>query len=335
MSIWLTRAGSNGEQQELCLTKDVVTIGWTELPNLSSLDERDQLKEIYRKIYPNDKPGAVNNRAGQIWAFAKKIKIGDLVVLPLKDEPLIAIGEVQTSYEYAKDFDENANHIIKVRWIDKEIPKHRFDQDLLYSFGAFMTVCQIKRNDAEERIRAILAGKALKLNVEDETDEDDSPENFDLESVAHTRLVKFINQKFKGHGLESLVEEILKAEGYVTNKTGKGADGGADILAGSGPMGFESPRILIEVKSGDSLIGSEAIDRMRGSLERFGADYGLFIAFNGFKSGIKRNYRQDFFKIRLWDQNDLISAIYKNYDRFSEELKTEIPLQRVWTLVEG
>lgn len=198
-----------------------------------------------------------------------------------------------------------------------------------------MTVCQIKRNNAEERIRAILSGKVAKLNIEDETNEDDSPENFNLESVAHTRLVQFINQKFKGHGLEALVEEILKAEGYVTNKTGKGADGGADILAGSGPMGFESPRILVEVKSGDSLYGSEAIDRMRGSLERFGADYGLFIAFNGFKSGIKRNYRQDFFKIRLWDQNDLISAIYKNYDRFSEELKAEIPLQRVWTLVEN
>lgn len=95
MSIWLTRAGSNGEQQELCLSKDLVTIGWTDLPDLSSLEDREELKTIYRRINPNDKPGAVNNRAGQIWTFAKRIKVGDLVVLPLKDEPLIAIGEVR------------------------------------------------------------------------------------------------------------------------------------------------------------------------------------------------------------------------------------------------
>ena len=34
----------------------------------------------------------------------------------------------------------------------RPIPRSRFDQDLLFSFGAAMTVCQIKRNNAEERI---------------------------------------------------------------------------------------------------------------------------------------------------------------------------------------
>ena len=39
-----------------------------------------------------------------------------------------------------------------------DIPRSNFDQDLLYSLGAFLTICEVKRNDAEKRIRA-MAGK--------------------------------------------------------------------------------------------------------------------------------------------------------------------------------
>ena len=36
---------------------------------------------------------------------------------------------------------------------NKEIPRSNFGQDLLYSFGAFMKVCRIGRNDAENQVR--------------------------------------------------------------------------------------------------------------------------------------------------------------------------------------
>lgn len=35
----------------------------------------------------------------------------------------------------------------------KDVLRSAFDQDLLYSFGALLTFCQIKRNDAERRVR--------------------------------------------------------------------------------------------------------------------------------------------------------------------------------------
>ena len=81
------------------------------------------------------------------------MKIGDLVILPLKNSRKIAIGKIVSDYI----FDEKKkpySHIRKVEWIEKEIPRTSFDQDLLYSFGAFKTFCEINRNDAESRIKS-------------------------------------------------------------------------------------------------------------------------------------------------------------------------------------
>ena len=41
--------------------------------------------------------------------------------------------------------------------LDSLIPRTVFPQDLLYSFGAFMTICRIQRNDAEARVKAMAA----------------------------------------------------------------------------------------------------------------------------------------------------------------------------------
>ena len=46
-------------------------------------------------------------------------------------------------------------HYRAVNWFATDIPRSNFDQDILYSFGAFLTICRISRNNAEERIRAM------------------------------------------------------------------------------------------------------------------------------------------------------------------------------------
>jgi restriction system protein len=40
------------------------------------------------------------------------------------------------------------------------------------------------------------------------------------------------------------------------------------------------------------------------------------------------------FSIRLWDQGTLLNEIVKYYEQFEDELKAELPLKRIWTLVE-
>jgi predicted Mrr-cat superfamily restriction endonuclease len=48
-----------------------------------------------------------------------------------------------------------------VRWLKAEVPRDVFRQDLLYSFGAFMTVCEISRNDALQRVEAVIRQAAI------------------------------------------------------------------------------------------------------------------------------------------------------------------------------
>ena len=159
MAVWLARAGAHGEREELALDQELAVIGWWELPDLSGVTSRDDLEALYREVFPDASRGLVANHVGQLWAFIHRIQPGDLVILPLKRRAAIAIGEVTGPYHHRPDLPEDARHTRPVRWLTKDMPRNRFDQDLLYSLGAFMTVCQIQRNNAAQRIRALLAGQ--------------------------------------------------------------------------------------------------------------------------------------------------------------------------------
>ena len=51
-----------------------------------------------------------------------------------------------------------------------------------------------------------------------------------------------VERNFHGHGLSRLVAAALEAEGFQVAVSPPGPDGGVDIRAGKGPMGFDSPR---------------------------------------------------------------------------------------------
>jgi restriction system protein len=149
MSLWMVRAGSKGEYEQEALNKGIVAIVF-DAPNLTHFASKKSLKKMYSRVHPNATRAAVGNLVGQMWRFAKDIETGDLVVLPLKAQKTIAVGRVIGDYEFRAS-EKKLKHIRRVAWL-KTIPRSRFDQDLLYSLGSFMTVCQIKRNDAENRI---------------------------------------------------------------------------------------------------------------------------------------------------------------------------------------
>src|SRR5262249_43205610 len=137
---------------------------------------------------------------------------------------------------------------------------------------------------------------------------------------------------FKGHGLTRLVEGILKAQGYVTYRSPQGADGGVDILAGQGALGFGEPRLCVEVKSESSPIDRPTVDKLLGAITKFGAQEGLFVSWSGFKTNVQKELAASFFRVRLWSQKELLEALFAQYDRLDEDLKAELPLKRIWTV---
>jgi len=339
MTVWMVRAGAHGEQEQTALQNNIVTVGWNEVPDISKVTDRESLKKLYVSINPNAKGMHLSRMVGQLWDFVKEIKKGDLVALPLKTQSSIAMGRIEGDYEY-REVAPNVKHIRQVKRL-KTLPRSEFDQDLLYSLGAFSTVCEIKRNDAEDRINSMLGrtidrkgtGKHPESQQQSRAaEENQAPQ--DLEQAARDRIVKFIDAKFRGHNLARLIESVLKAQGYVTSNSQPGKDGGIDILAASGALGFNEPKICVQVKSSPSFTDSRVLRELQGSMQRVKATQGLLVSWGGFTRDAIEESRTDFFSIRLWDQGDIIDEIIKSYDKFDSETKTELPLKKIWSLVD-
>lgn len=86
------------------------------------------------------------------------------------------------------------------------------------------------------------------------------------------------------------------------------------------------------MKSGDGTIDRSTVDSLAGALARFGADEGLFVSWSGFKSSVKRDLERNFFRMRLWTQDDLLDQLLSHYERLDGNLKAELPLRRIWAV---
>ncbi len=336
MTVWLIRAGSHGEYEQKFISEKRVYVTWDQLDfDLSNFANRPELIAQMTNLYEEAKPKTILTWASQIWPFAHEIAKGDLVILPLKSQPLIFVGEVTGDYEFHGAAENPFFHSRKVKWVGESIPRSSFGQDILYSFGAFLTICRIQRNNAEQRILAMRQIKwapeaeSLKAPTE-QSSLDEGAATADLEMLARDQIATLIAEKFKGHALTRLVDAILKAQGYTTYRSPEGPDGGVDILASSGPVGFGDRCICVEVKSGAQPTDRPTVDKLLGAKAKFHATHALFVAWNGFKSNVQKELAPQFFELRLWSQNELIDELLQVYDRLDGEIRSEIPLRRVW-----
>jgi restriction system protein len=210
-----------------------------------------------------------------------------------------------------------------------------------------MTICRIQRNDAEARVKAMATRGWKPESVKDSaprtpaglqgtTDSEEAAEaaNVNLEELAADRIERLIEARFKGHVLALLVEAILQAEGYTTYRSPEGADGGADILAGGGELGFGKPQICVEVKSGSDPVDRPTVDKLIGAGQKFGAETCLFVSWGGFRPNVQKELARDFFRVRLWSRKDLLEKLFIHYDRLPEEIRLALPLKRVWMVAD-
>lgn len=339
-SLFMVRAGSNGQDEDLALESNLAIIGFNDIPSVAESKDFEAVFKLMENTWPDKKPRAVQNYARQMWMFKAALGAGDLIVLPRKLTSQIAIGKVIGPYEYRK-IGKDYRHVRQVKWLKTDLPRTVFKQDLLYSFGAFITVCRIKRNNAEQRVAAVLAGKpdpgfagaAKKPKNDHDLDDESMEDTADLAALASDQIIRHVQSNFKTHDLARLVNEVLKAEGWVTKLSPPGADGGADILAGRGSLGLDQPRLCVQVKSQETPADVTIYRTLQGTMQTFKADQGLLVCWGGFNRAVEAEARQGHFWVRLWNRDDLVAAICRNYDRLSAEIQAEIPLKKVWMLV--
>lgn len=64
---------------------------------------------------------------------------------------------------------------------------------------------------------------------------------------------------------------MTETKGYCVVVSPPGAEGGVDILAGKGPLGFDPPRLVVQVESQDAAVD---VSVLQGVMSQFNASRG-------------------------------------------------------------
>ncbi|MBK8445254.1 MAG: AAA family ATPase [Micropruina sp.] len=153
---WVVRAGAQGEAEASNLMLGRASIGWSEVPDMSSVASREQLREIVDGLYPDALAQSRAVTTGQLWAFRSTIAVGDVVVMPLKTQPgSIAFGRCTGTYCYDADAAEATKHYLPVKWQPDLVSRDILQPDLMAMVNGAMTVFSVSRNDAAQRLKAV------------------------------------------------------------------------------------------------------------------------------------------------------------------------------------
>ena len=337
--LWLVRLGKNGEYEQQALEDGLLRIGFGVQQDIEGLN-RENLLALMEKLHPDAKPAKRRNFASQINQFVNIAADGDLIVCPMKTSSTVAIGRFAGPYRPGPD----GGILRPVSWFPTNLSRDVFGQDLRYSLGAIMTVCQISRNDAVRRVKRLIETGFDPGDGSDPTESSQqgaaevAPENgieapVNLYDLARDQIEERIASQFSGHDFTRLVAAVLEAQGYRTRVSPPGKDRGVDIVAGSGRLGLESPRVTVQVKSGSQVVDQPVLQALIGSVQDTQADYGLVVSWGGFTRDVESRRNELFFRVRLWGRQEFVDNLLTVYNDLPEDIRADLPLKRIWTLV--
>ncbi|WP_217505307.1 CBS domain-containing protein [Streptomyces lunaelactis] len=155
MRAWVVRAGSNGEREEPELSRGIVAAGWPELGDITAATDRGAIRAALEQTYADAgySPRVIGNWAGQLSRFRHDMSQGDLVVLPRRSRQL-ALGRIAGSFKFDPDAAPGLQHTRSVEWLRTDLNRTAVQQDLLDSMGSLLTIFELRRYDAANRVAA-------------------------------------------------------------------------------------------------------------------------------------------------------------------------------------
>jgi len=331
MSIWVIRGGKFGEYENRFINESKVYLTRDGFKtDLNKIAEQPDLRTVLDDFYPTLPSSKLASWSDQIWSFAHDIQQKDWIIVPSKLSPVLHVAEITGQYNYEKNNSDPYYHSRDIKWIEKDIPRGYFPTDILYQLGGFKDVFNA---DSVEKVFHTMADNDWAQTKDDETSYEQMNELIALlQEISRDQIAQLIRTKFKGHRLAKLVKALMEAKGYTTHM-GSSDEAGSDldILAARGGMGFDDDaRICIQVKADDIPVAT--LDKFLGTMNDVGANYGLLVSWGGFKSNVEQERSNEFFKVRLWNQNDLIDQVLTHYEELDNYIKGEIPLKSFWTI---
>lgn len=75
-------------------------VGWQEVPGPTPYKTREEVEKVVSEVFGGSTPGLIASYVGQLSALRHRIKVGDLLVMPMKTTKQLAIGRVASGYHY-------------------------------------------------------------------------------------------------------------------------------------------------------------------------------------------------------------------------------------------
>ncbi len=143
-NFWQIAPGENARLWNEFNSKGVVRVGWDELPDVSNLSTKNEVKEKYFEIYSNGN----SHNFGMFWRFFNDVKEGDYVIANNGKSIVVGIGIVKdSSYYFERNYPEY-RHFKYVEW-DKSVKPFYIPTN--NKFGK--TIQRLHKEDFDEIIK--------------------------------------------------------------------------------------------------------------------------------------------------------------------------------------
>ncbi|MBL7840160.1 MAG: restriction endonuclease [Cyclobacteriaceae bacterium] len=322
--VWMVRAGEGAFLAEEFLSKSRVSIGWKLLGDLDKIKDIHELRERYKQVYPDSKPGKVILCSGQIFRFKSEFKIGDYVVTYNAQERQYSLGTIESDYEYHKE-DELQPHWRKVKWL-KKIDRDGLSATAKNSLGSIMTIFLIDKSILDELDgKTTTPAEVKEITVQEKETLDTIKE--EIEEKAH-EFIKDKIQELNWEELQDLVAGILRGMGYKTLVSQRGPDRGKDIVASPDGLGLEDPKIKVEVKHRGQAMGAPELRSFIGGLRP--GEKGLYVSTGGFTREGQYEAERANMPVTLIDSDMLVTLVVQNYDQFDADARALLPLRKIY-----
>lgn len=335
MTMWKINAGRRSLLASEFLDNSLVAVGWREAGDLVALRTRAEIIARVAGAYP-EKSQKQNEVAGnQIWRFVNEIAEGDDVITYDPIGRLYHLGKITGQVEYRPELVEQLPTVRKVKW-QQQVERDRLSYVAKGRLGAILTVFQVPPVAADE-LKALAMGLSVEAAKPVQQTEADGTADLDAVAAADPydsiseQALERIKDRLLSLGweeMQEMVAALLRALGYRTIVSPRGADRGRDIIASRDGFGFERPRIIVEVKHRKGAMGAPEIRSFLSALHD--EDRGLYVSTGGFSKEAHYQAENATKVTHLMTLDGLAQALINQYETLDEQGKSLLPLTKIY-----
>lgn len=326
--MWMVRSASGGRLADGFKEQGVIAIGWGDIGDLRKYKDKAAILHAIRAQWPEWSEGRWMSSASQLYRFRDKLAESDRVITYDSSRRIYHVGTIIGGYKHSPKVLPPFENTRPVRW-EREVDRDSLSVTTRNSLGSTLTLFRIPDTAADE-IESILRGQPLatvQQGEEPESEEDEASllDRYKLEAF---EIIKDRVNRLDWEDMQELVAALLRAMGYKTQVAKPGPDRGVDIMASPDGFGFESPRIMVEVKHRGPQTRAQEIRSFLGG--RHKDDKGLYVSTSGFSKDARYEADRANIPVMLMDIDALVKAILQHYEGMDMEGRSLLPLTKIY-----